>query len=85
MPMTSRGDADAPSGGVVPPWRNVLRRHLAWLLLLKFAALTLIWALFFGPAHRTQVDAQTAGRQLELGHAAAAAPGEPAAEERRRD
>jgi hypothetical protein len=28
-------------------WRSALRRHLVWLLAAKFAALTLIWALFF--------------------------------------
>jgi hypothetical protein len=60
----------AGSGGAAgsPPlaWRRVLRRHLAWLLLVKFAALALLWALFFSPAHRTFVDGQAAGRQLAV-------------------
>jgi hypothetical protein len=55
-------------------------------VLLKFAALALIWALFFSPAHRTPVDARTAARQLELGPPATPAPrGAPAREESRRD
>ena len=84
MPMTPPGAADAP-GSSAAPWRSVLRRHLAWLLLLKVAALALIWALFFGPAHRTPVDGQTAARQLALGSAAPAAAAEPAGQESRRD
>lgn len=86
MKVIPRGEAEAPRGAAVPlPWRNVLRRHLAWLLLLKAAALALIWALFFGPVHRTPVDGQTAARQLALGRAAPAAAVEPAREESRRD
>jgi len=46
------------------PWRRILRRHLTVLLVIKLAALTLLWALFFSPAHRTSVDAATAGRHL---------------------
>jgi hypothetical protein len=29
------------------PWRAALRRHLTVILLIKFAALALLWALFF--------------------------------------
>lgn len=36
------------------------------LLALKLAALVLLWALFFSPAHRTAVDAEAAGRQLAV-------------------
>lgn len=51
-----------------PPalWRGILRRHLTVLLALKLAALVLLWALFFSPAHRTAVDAEAAGRQLAV-------------------
>jgi hypothetical protein len=43
-----------------------LRRHLTVLLALKLAALALLWALFFSPAHRTAVDGQAAGRHLAV-------------------
>ena len=46
------------------PWRGALRRHLAWLLAVKFAVLTLLWALFFSSTHRTAVDARAAGQHL---------------------
>ena len=46
------------------PWRGVLRRHLAALLLMKLAALTLLWALFFSPAHRTALDGVAVSRHL---------------------
>jgi hypothetical protein len=46
------------------PWRGVLRRHLAWLLAVKFAVLTLLWALFFSSTHRTAVDARVAAQHL---------------------
>jgi hypothetical protein len=48
------------------PWRGALRRHLALLVALKFAALALLWALFFSPAHRTAVDSRTAGQHLAV-------------------
>jgi hypothetical protein len=43
-----------------------LRRHLTVLLALKLAALALLWALFFSPAHRTAVDGQGVGRHLAV-------------------
>jgi ABC-type sugar transport system permease subunit len=48
------------------PWRRVLRRHLALLLVIKFVALAMLWAWFFSPAHRILVDARATGRQLAL-------------------
>jgi hypothetical protein len=51
----------------------VLRRHLAVLLAMKFAALALLWALFFSPAHHMRVDAQAAGERLALVRPVAAA------------
>ncbi|HUO18178.1 MAG TPA: hypothetical protein VMU44_00290 [Steroidobacteraceae bacterium] len=47
-------------------WRRALRRHLTLLLLAKFAALALLWALCFSGPHRTLVDAGVAGRRLGL-------------------
>lgn len=44
-----------------------LRRELGWLLALKGAALLLLWALCFSPAHRVHVDAVAAARHLALG------------------
>ncbi|HLY53864.1 MAG TPA: hypothetical protein VKQ31_12680 [Steroidobacteraceae bacterium] len=54
------------------PWRGALRRHLAWLLAVKFALLALLWALFFSSTHRAAVDARSAGQHLAP--AAQAAP-----------
>ena len=56
-----------------PPWRRVLRRHLAVLLVIKLVALAMLWVWFFSPAHRMLVDARAAERQLAL-----ARPDEPA-------
>jgi hypothetical protein len=53
-------------------WRRTLRRHLALLLALKFAALALLWALCFSGAHRTLVDRQAAAARLGLVQPAAA-------------
>lgn len=41
-----------------------MRRELAWLLAVKFAALGLLWLLFFSGAHQPGIDARAAGRQL---------------------
>ena len=54
------------SAAAPAPWRAVFRRHLTLLLAIKLAALALLWALFFSPAHRTAVDAQAAGRHLAV-------------------
>jgi hypothetical protein len=51
--------------------RHHLRRDLAWLLAVKFAALGLLWLMFFSGAHQSPVDASTASRQLAV---AASAP-----------
>jgi hypothetical protein len=48
-------------------WRGILRRHLTVLLLLKFAALALLWLLFFSPAHRSAVDARAVAQRLAAG------------------
>jgi hypothetical protein len=46
--------------------RHPLRRELAWLLAAKFAALGLLWLMFFSSAHRSPVDAASASRQLAV-------------------
>jgi hypothetical protein len=43
-----------------------LRRDLGWLLAVKFAALGLLWLLFFSAAHQPAVDASAASRQLAV-------------------
>jgi hypothetical protein len=43
-----------------------LQRDLPWLLALKFAALGLLWLLFFSAAQRPAVDAAAASRQLAV-------------------
>jgi len=51
-------------------WRRVIRRELTWILALKFAALALLWVLFFSPAHRSHVDRNAANRQFAVTGAA---------------
>jgi hypothetical protein len=43
-----------------------LRRDLAWLLAAKFAALGLLWMLFFSADYQPAIDATAASRQLAL-------------------
>jgi hypothetical protein len=50
--------------------QHALWRDLSWLLAMKFAALGLLWLLFFSAAHQP-VDASDASRQLAV---AASAP-----------
>ena len=67
-------------------WRRTLRRELSWLLVLKAAALALLWWLFFSPAHRTPVGTEAESRRLAVTRAAlVAAPPAPASGENRRD
>ena len=49
-----------------PRWRRALRRELISLLVLKGAALWLLWWLFFSPAHRAPVDAAATDRRLAV-------------------
>ena len=46
------------------PWRRRLSGELVVLVAIKFAALALLWWLFFSPAHRTNVDPEAASRRL---------------------
>ena len=48
---------DSEAQRAVAEERHHLRRDLAWLLAVKFAALGLLWLLFFSGAHRSPVDA----------------------------
>jgi hypothetical protein len=58
--VLSRTDTSPAAG----QWRGVLRRHLTAVLAIKLAALALLWALFFSPAHRTAVGPEAVGGQL---------------------
>jgi hypothetical protein len=46
--------------------RHNLPRDLAWLLAVKFAALGMLWLMFFSTAHQSPVDASAASRQLAV-------------------
>jgi hypothetical protein len=60
-----KNQTPVPSAAASPlRWRSALRRHLAVLLLMKIAALALLWALFFSPAQRTASDAAAVSRHL---------------------
>jgi hypothetical protein len=43
-----------------------MKRELGWLMLAKLAALLLLWALFFSPAHRPSVDGRVTADRLAL-------------------
>jgi hypothetical protein len=43
-----------------------LRRDLGWLLAVKFAALGLLWLMFFSAAHRPAVDTSAARQRLAV-------------------
>ena len=47
-------------------WRRKIRAEVVCLLTVKFVALTMLWYLFFGPAHRHAVDSVAAGRQFAI-------------------
>lgn len=63
--MGSRGDNAASGSTAAPvPWRRAFRRHLTTLLVLKLVALSVLWALFFSPTHRSVIDNQALERRL---------------------
>jgi hypothetical protein len=76
----ARGDAvpsEDSDAKAARSWRRALRRELAWILVLKFAALTLLWALFFRGPHASLLDAGALSERLGLhGAAHPAAPRE---------
>jgi hypothetical protein len=47
-------------------WRGRLRREVALLVLMKLAALLLLWLVFFSPSHRQPADAARTGAHLGL-------------------
>ncbi len=47
-------------------WRRRIRTEVICLLVVKFVALTVLWYLFFGPAHRHPVDGEAASRQFAV-------------------
>jgi hypothetical protein len=68
----------ASLAGARGDWRRRMRGELWWIFLVKLAALTLLWVLFFSAAHHAVIDGQSVSRQL--GVAPPAAPsGSPAA------
>lgn len=53
-----------------PDWRRRMGGELFWIFLVKLAALTLLWMLFFSAAHRAPVDGESVSRQLGIPRAA---------------
>jgi len=47
-------------------WREKFGREISAILVLKLAALAVLWALFFSPAHRLAVGAQETNRRFGL-------------------
>jgi hypothetical protein len=47
-------------------WRRATRSQVVWLLLVKLAALTLLWFLFFSPAQRQRVDGEATSSHFAL-------------------
>lgn len=43
-----------------------LRRHVAWIVAAKLLLLALLYACFFGPASRPAIDADAAGRRMNI-------------------
>ena len=68
-----------------PGWRLALRRELAWLTILKVAALALLWWLFFSPSQNSPVDREAASRRFAVTPSPVIAPtSNPAGREKRR-
>ncbi len=66
-------------------WRPGMRRGMVWLLTIKFAALILLWWLFFSPPHRQHIGGEAASERLAVAPAAGAADTQRQAEEKTRD
>jgi hypothetical protein len=54
--MAKRGD-----------WKRQLRRSIGWMLLVKLAALIVLWALFFSPSDRLDVTPERVHEQMLTG------------------
>jgi len=46
-----------------------MKREIGWLMLAKLAALVIVWALFFSPAHWLAVNGSVTADRLALGPA----------------
>jgi len=66
-------------------WRHGMRRGMVWLLTVKFAALLLLWWLFFSPSHRQHIGGEAASERLAVVPAAGVSDTERQAEENTRD
>ena len=64
LEQPATGDRRQPER--VRAWRTSLGRDVSVLLVLKAAALGLLWWLFFSPAHQVAVDASATRRQLAV-------------------
>lgn len=51
----------AHRGPVVAPGERLLHKELTPVLLLKLAAMSLLWYLFFGPSHTVRVTPDKVG------------------------
>lgn len=47
-------------------WFTRLRRHIAWLLLIKLGLLVALFVLFFSAAHRPDIDAEHVSDRLHI-------------------
>lgn len=54
----------ASAAGARQDWRRRMRGELFWIFLVKLAALTLLWMLFFSAAHHAPVDRDSVSHQL---------------------
>ncbi len=60
-------------------WRRRMRAELLWIFLLKLAALTLLWLLFFSAAGRAPADGNAVSRRLGIVQPPASSRSVPAA------
>ncbi|MFT3897950.1 MAG: hypothetical protein QM719_09705 [Thermomonas sp.] len=56
------GNAEAPQRSAL----RGLRRHLGWILAAKLALIALLYAFFFGPSSRPDIDAGAAGQRMHI-------------------
>ena len=47
-------------------WRRGMRFRMVSLLAVKFAALILLWWLFFSPSHRQHIDGEATSERLAV-------------------
>lgn len=52
-------------------WRRRMRGELFWIFLVKLAALTLLWMLFFSATHHAAIDGESVSQQLGVAQSAA--------------